>query len=136
MSIIQTLSNRLIHDPLGACLAAGVVSSSYFFCANIGAVHFGIVPAIRDADGVELPVATKVALWKWFFDKAKVRSKCIILLRLPIHFQYSSTSLRLGLHLPSPSPRQHISHLLPPSESYSFVEASCPFPLCHSHLLP
>lgn len=49
----------------------GVVSSSYFICANIGAAHFGVVPAILDPNGVDLPVVTQVALWKWYFDRAK-----------------------------------------------------------------
>jgi hypothetical protein len=66
------LSQKLVHDSLGrgASLFTRVISS-YFIGANLGAANFGIVPAIQDAHGVELPVATKVALWKWFFDRAK-----------------------------------------------------------------
>jgi len=71
MSILKSLSHKLVYDPLGATVFAAVVSSSYFICANFGIANFGIMPAIQAPDGVELPVATKVALWKWFYDHAR-----------------------------------------------------------------
>jgi hypothetical protein len=70
MSLVQILSNKLVGNPL--LITTGVISSSYFICGNLGAAYFGIVPAIRDAHGADLTVATKVELWKWYFDRAKV----------------------------------------------------------------
>ncbi|KZP15068.1 hypothetical protein FIBSPDRAFT_867681 [Athelia psychrophila] len=58
-------------SPLKVSLFTGVVSSSYFFFGNLGASNFGIVPAIRDEDGVDLSVAQKVALQSWHYDVAK-----------------------------------------------------------------
>lgn len=61
-------------DPLKVSLVTGVVSSSYFIFGNFGAANFGVVPAIRDADGVDMSVALKVALWKWSYERSKVRT--------------------------------------------------------------
>jgi hypothetical protein len=72
MSLVQILSNKLVGNPVLTGITTGVISSSYFICGNLGAAYFGIVPAIRDAHGVDLTVATKVELWKWCFDRAKV----------------------------------------------------------------
>lgn len=72
MSILQVLSQRLVGDPLKLSLVAGVVSSSYFLYGNLGAANIGIVPAIQDVHGVDLPIATKVALWKWFYGRGHV----------------------------------------------------------------
>jgi hypothetical protein len=74
MSVLQleALSHKLASNPAQFPLVAGVISSSYFFFGNLGGAFFGVVPAIQD---IELPVGTKVALWKWSYDKAKVCSK-------------------------------------------------------------
>ncbi|KIM79115.1 hypothetical protein PILCRDRAFT_823689 [Piloderma croceum F 1598] len=69
MSILETLYYRLASDPAQLPLIAGVVSSSYFYFGNLGGAYFGVVPAIQD---LELPVDTKVALWKWSYDRAMI----------------------------------------------------------------
>jgi hypothetical protein len=69
MSILEILYNQMASDPAQLPLIAGVVSSSYFFFGNLGGAYFGVVPAIQD---LELPVDTKVTLWKWSYDRAKV----------------------------------------------------------------
>lgn len=70
MSLVQILFNKLAGNPL--LITSGVISSSYFLAGNLGAAYFGIVPAIQDPHGVDLPVATKVELWKWYLDRAQV----------------------------------------------------------------
>lgn len=57
-------------------LFGGVISSSYFFFGNLGAAYFGIIPAIDQRQNLgtaaPLSVETRVALWKWNYDRAKV----------------------------------------------------------------
>ena len=73
MSILDILCNKVVGHPLQfSALATGVVSSSYFLYGNAAAAHFGIMTAITDPHGVDLPVATKVALWNWHYDRGKV----------------------------------------------------------------
>jgi len=71
MSFLQLLSQRLVYTPLSISLIAGVVSSSYFFCGNLTAASFGIIPAIQDKANDDIPLATKIKLWKWCYDHAK-----------------------------------------------------------------
>jgi hypothetical protein len=68
MSIVLTMSQKLSNS-VHVALIAGVVSSSYFFFANLGGFSFGIVPAIKE---VNLPVGKKVALWRWSYDRGRV----------------------------------------------------------------
>lgn len=68
-------------NPLQLSLLTGVISSSYFICGNLGAAFFGIVPAIQDEGELEvkLPIETKVALWKFFYDRAKVSTVMLVI---------------------------------------------------------
>jgi len=73
MSVLQILSSKLAGNSLQlSFLASGVVASSYFAYGNLGAVNFGLVPRILDPHAIDLPVATKVELWKWSYDRAKI----------------------------------------------------------------
>jgi hypothetical protein len=92
MSILETLYYQLASDPAQLSLIAGVVSSSYFFFGNLGGAYFGVVPAIQN---LELPVDTKVALWKWSYDRAKV---CNELRFVPIRQMYYVTDSYGWIH--------------------------------------
>jgi hypothetical protein len=70
MPIIQILLEKLA-DPLRISVLTGVLSSSYFFCGNLGASYWGIIPAIQDPTN-DLSVVEKVKLWKFYYDRAKV----------------------------------------------------------------
>ena len=70
MSIFEILSQKL-SDPLQLSLLSGLVSSSYFIFANLGAAKFGVVPIIL-ADRVKVPALAKVSLWQEHYDIAKV----------------------------------------------------------------
>jgi len=70
MPIIQILLEKLA-DPLRTSVLTGVLSSSYFFCGNLGASYWGIIPAIQDPTN-DLSVVEKVKLWKFYYDRAKV----------------------------------------------------------------
>ncbi|KAJ7684772.1 hypothetical protein DFH06DRAFT_1156598 [Mycena polygramma] len=52
-------------------LVAGLVSSSYFTFANIGAAYFGVVPVTARGQ-TTLSVADRLALWEKFYGIAKV----------------------------------------------------------------
>jgi hypothetical protein len=77
MALNQLLSQKLANIPLSMSLMTGVLSSSYFICGNLAAAHFGIVPAIQDKANDNVPVSTKVQLWIWFYDCAKVACSSI-----------------------------------------------------------
>ncbi|KAJ6529156.1 hypothetical protein DFH09DRAFT_1327394 [Mycena vulgaris] len=52
-------------------LATGLLASSYFAFANIGTAYFGVMPATARGK-TPLPVAARLALWKSFYDVAKI----------------------------------------------------------------
>jgi hypothetical protein len=72
MSILHNIAHPRMGHGFQLSILSGIVSSSYFFCGNLGAAFFGIIPAIQDTNGVKLSVAQKVDLWKFFYDRGKV----------------------------------------------------------------
>lgn len=71
-SLITAFSNKLA-DPWVLSMLGAVASSSYHFFGNLGAATFGIMPALWEKEGAgSLSVDTRVRLWKWYFDVAKV----------------------------------------------------------------
>jgi len=68
----MSLAEIVVNLPLRLTLVTAIASSSYFFLGNLGSAYCGIVPAIQDPSIVhKIPLATKVELWKWFYDRAK-----------------------------------------------------------------
>jgi hypothetical protein len=70
----MSLSEIVVNKPLRLWILTGVASSSYFFCGNFSGLFHGIVPTTRDKKIEDYSVATRVELWKWFYDHAKVNS--------------------------------------------------------------
>ncbi|KAJ6547192.1 hypothetical protein B0H19DRAFT_1164396 [Mycena capillaripes] len=58
-------------SPGHIALVTGLVSSSYFTFANIGAAYFGVMPVTARGQ-TTLPVADRLALWEAFYSVAKI----------------------------------------------------------------
>lgn len=71
MSLLEIASN----PNLRLALISGIATSSYAFLSTLGASYFGIVPAIQHPDISEWTSATKIDLFKFYFDIAKVSGK-------------------------------------------------------------
>ncbi|PWN53987.1 hypothetical protein IE53DRAFT_383463 [Violaceomyces palustris] len=85
--LVSTLASQL-SKPFISSLGLGLVSSAYFFHANLGATFFGIVPLIhqetlpsstggggggKKAKAIEEARSrpqTSLKLWSWFYDRA------------------------------------------------------------------
>jgi len=68
--VLTSQKTTAMPSPGHLALVTGLISSSYFTFANIGAAYFGIMPATARGQ-TTLPVADRLALWAYFFDVAK-----------------------------------------------------------------
>ncbi|KAJ6500377.1 hypothetical protein C8R45DRAFT_66244 [Mycena sanguinolenta] len=86
-------------SPGHLALVTGLVSSSYFTFANIGASYFGIMPAIARGQ-TNLPVAERLILWAYFYDVSKFH--------MPTASIVSGLSLSVAAYSTRPGPLRNL----------------------------